>query len=698
MTMIEGLFYMRILLLLQWFGMFLSFSGLTQAENPQYLSPPEVVIPMKVASPDRVGPPGWLSYRMHFGVFTYTDQGALHEDHPFVQDNCYYHGFVEGDPESLVALSTCFGGFQGMLQTNNSTYEMIPRNFPTTFEHLLYKMYSEETQSTTGNSHLKQHKVACQVEFQEIDNSTLNQSRYEGWWVHYRTIEMVSVFDNKLYARFGKNDSKVMEDLFTTVNIVDSIYTVMGINILMCGLEIWTERNLIVIDDVRKSLDIFCRWKLANIFPRIYHDTTHLFINSHLRGLSGLGMVRGMCYPPRSCAIVTYANRTVTLFAIAISHHLGHNLGMNHDQATCNCGHPKCIMHEDNPGITKFSNCSNNDFWTYTIAATSCLLDNVHSKDIFSVKRCGNGIVEDEEQCDCGLFRHCAKDPCCMPNCTLSYGATCAFGLCCKDCKYLPSGEVCRKEANLCDLPEWCNGTSHKCPDDVYVEDGIPCTDTAYCFGRECNDRDELCRQIFGQKAKSANKNCYKRINTQGSRFGNCGLQGVTYKKCNDADVMCGRVQCDNVTEIPSLIEHSTVHYASFNNMTCWGTDYHPGMKIPDIGVVKEGTKCDREHLCIRKQCMHISVLDSNCSPTFCNMRGICNNKHHCHCNYLWDPPNCVIQGYGGSVDSGPPPKRERKKKFCYLCLLLLLILIILFFQYVSLCHLPAQTQCISIL
>lgn len=144
------------------------------------------------------------------------------------------------------------------------------------------------------------------------------------------------------------------------------------------------------------------------------------------------------------------------------------------------------------------------------------------------------------------------------------------------------------------------------------------------------------------------------------------------------SDIMCGRLQCDSVKELPLLNDHTTIHWTHFNDATCWGTDYHHGMKIRDIGDVKDGTKCGEEHLCINRHCVHISQLDSNCSPEFCNMRGICNNKQHCHCNYLWDPPTCIIKGYGGSVDSGPPPKRKREPKFCYLCILLLIILLIL--------------------
>ncbi|XP_008047118.1 disintegrin and metalloproteinase domain-containing protein 29 [Carlito syrichta] len=690
---------MELLLLLYWLGVFLSCSGHIQAEHPQYHTTPEVVIPKRVTGTARgMEPRGWISYSLYFGgqrhivhikakklllskhlpVFTYTDQGALLEDQPFVRNDCYYHGYVEGDPESLVSLSTCFGGLQGILQIDDFAYEIKPMVFSTTFEHLVYKMDSEETQFPTMRSGFVQNELAGQMEFEEMDDLTLKQSSPEGWWIHFRRIEIVVVIDKYLYIRYGRNESKLLDDLYVIVNIVDSIIDVIGVNVLLFGMEIWTNRNPIVVDDVRKSSRLFCEWKLENIVPRIQHDTSHLFINRGLRGLSGLAISRSICQAQRSCAVVTFMNKTLGISAIAVAHHLGHNMGMNHDYYTCNCAQRKCIMHEDNPPTTRFSNCSHAFFWQYTVEKTTCLFENIYTVDIFNRTRCGNGVVEEKEECDCGPLKNCAKDPCCMPNCTLVDGATCAHGLCCKNCKFLPSGVLCRKEINKCDLPEWCNGTSHKCPDDVYVEDGIPCNISAYCYEKRCNDRNEHCRQIFGRGAKTANQTCYKKINTLGERIGHCGIKGATYIKCNISDVQCGRIQCKNVKEIPYLSDHTTVHWAHFNDVTCWGTDYHYGMKGPDIGEVKDGTECGTDHICIQKHCVHIAILDSNCSPAFCNKRGICNNKHHCHCNYRWDPPNCLLEGYGGSVDSGPPPRRKQRNKFCYLCLLLPFALFVL--------------------
>jgi hypothetical protein len=63
---------------------------------------------------------------------------------------------------------------------------------------------------------------------------------------------------------------------------------------------------------------------------------------------------------------------------------------------------------------------------------------------------CGNGIVEEGEECDGG--------PCCTD-----------------DCRFANPDQVCREAVGACDLAEYCTGDSADCPDDEYVEEGVTC-------------------------------------------------------------------------------------------------------------------------------------------------------------------------------------------------------------------------------
>ncbi|CAI5773297.1 and metalloproteinase domain-containing 20-like [Podarcis lilfordi] len=68
-------------------------------------------------------------------------------------------------------------------------------------------------------------------------------------------------------------------------------------------------------------------------------------------------------------------------------------------------------------------------------------------------------------------------------------------------------------------------------------------------------------------------------------------------------------------------------------------------------------TPCGTGMMCISRECKNVSLLQYDCNATKCHNRGICNNHKHCHCSYGWAPPDCLKEGYGGSIDSGPISK-----------------------------------------
>lgn len=63
----------------------------------------------------------------------------------------------------------------------------------------------------------------------------------------------------------------------------------------------------------------------------------------------------------------------------------------------------------------------------------------------------------------------------------------------------------------------------------------------------------------------------------------------------------------------PPLREHSTINWTQFNDVTCWGTDYHLGLVIPDIGYMRDVTGCGFKHLCMHRKCTHKSIRGKYC-------------------------------------------------------------------------------------
>ncbi|XP_062974515.1 disintegrin and metalloproteinase domain-containing protein 21-like [Elgaria multicarinata webbii] len=595
----------------------------------------------------------------HFPVFTYSKKGELHTDYPFIPDDCFYRGFVEGTPSSLVTLSTCSGGLRGLFQLENGSYEIEPVRASTTFQHVVYRLEEEKGagRMRCGLTEEEQSRQGAMIQNKE---SVVGKSVSEGeWWSHTRYAKVAIVVDFELYVKFNKNETLVILHVLDVIHTSNSFYEPLSVLVSIAGLEIWSEKNLInLTDSIKSALENFRVWRRDTLVKRLVHDAGHLFVNKSLTGAVGLTYLGFLCDNHYSAAVETYATSSLFVFSGTFSHELGHNLGMPHDADYCHCGKKFCLMFPTEVYTDKFSNCS----YSYYFRRRNhrCLLIPPDPDKMYNFKYCGNKVVETGEQCDCGSKAECASDPCCQSNCTLRSGAACAFGLCCTNCQYLPARSICRQNTSICDLPEYCNGTSERCPEDVYMQDGAPCSDGAYCYHGHCSTHSGQCKAIFGKHATVTSESCFRAMNAQGDRFGNCGLKHGAYRKCDPKSYLCGRIQCDNIDDLPSLEEHITIIHSSFGSDECWGTDFHSGMKTTDIGAVRDGTPCGTDMMCMDGQCRNVSLLKYDCNITMCHNRGTCNNLKHCHCDYGWAPPDCLNKGYGGSLDSGPAPENRR--------------------------------------
>lgn len=135
---------------------------------------------------------------------------------------------------------------------------------------------------------------------------------------------------------------------------------------------------------------------------------------------------------------------------------------------------------------------------------SNCLVDN---KGVVTVtgSRCGNGIVESGEDCDCGGTAGCGDNACCDPTtCKFKDNAVCdeSNEACCTNCQFSAANTTCRASTGPCDVAEVCSGSSGSCPADQYVSDGTSCTSSnatgLTCASGQCTSRDLQCRTILG--------------------------------------------------------------------------------------------------------------------------------------------------------------------------------------------------------
>ncbi|XP_065440786.1 disintegrin and metalloproteinase domain-containing protein 18 isoform X2 [Chrysemys picta bellii] len=583
---------------------------------------------------------------------------------PEATDDCYYQGYIAGFPNSLVTLSTC-SGLRGLLQFENASYGIEPLDSSPGFEHIIYQIKNENTQSplfANNYTDIGREKVTGKVSYKlhtdiESMSDVTKSPRY---------LEIDVILDKGLYNYLGSDKDLITEKIVQLLGFVNSMFTPLNMTIVLSSLEFWTDNNKIrTTGEADEILQRFLQWKESYLVLRP-HDMAYLFVYRDHPSYVGATFAGRICLRNYAGGVALY-QRAVTLetFSVIVAQLLGLSLGITYDDSRdCQCPGYTCIMHTKavlSNGVKAFSSCSIRDFKSFIKhRGGDCLSNRPYLNT--SYKRasvCGNRIVERGEQCDCGSAQECAKDKCCTNKCRLKPRAKCGTGLCCQNCKFKAKNKKCRPTADSqCDLNEYCNGSSAFCPTDLYVQNGHRCEhNTAYCYKGRCQSPDIECQRIYGKGSKNAPLACYEEINSQTDRFGHCGNDPKKgFRTCSWMDVTCGKLVCTYPSRIPFTKEKAAIIYAQVREHVCISLDYMKPPTENDPLLVKEGTKCGPGKVCINRTCQFYAVLGYDCNPQVkCNGHGVCNNKKHCHCNPGWNPPDCTTKGspVGGSIDSG---------------------------------------------
>uniref|UniRef100_A0A3Q0SIT4 ADAM metallopeptidase domain 19a n=1 Tax=Amphilophus citrinellus TaxID=61819 RepID=A0A3Q0SIT4_AMPCI len=315
--------------------------------------------------------------------------------------------------------------------------------------------------------------------------------------------------------------------------------------------------------------------------------------------------LEGMCSLENSGGINDHSELSIGA-AATMAHEIGHNFGMSHDHDGCcveaTADQGGCVMAAaTHPFPRVFSHCSKRDLDSYfQKGGGMCLYNMPNMKDLVGGKKCGNGFVEDGEECDCGEPDECDNDCCNANNCTLKAEAQCAHGVCCEGCKLKQAGTMCRGPAGACDLPEYCTGASPYCPANVYLLDGTSCQyGLAYCYNGMCLTHEQQCLQLWGY-ARPAHDACFEDVNAAGNAFGNCGKdEHGNYVKCEKRDAKCGKIQCHSAAKKPkgtNAVSIDTTIKTGGIEVKCRGTYVYSTQDgqgdLPDPGLVTTGTKC----------------------------------------------------------------------------------------------------------
>ncbi|XP_040417324.1 disintegrin and metalloproteinase domain-containing protein 23 isoform X8 [Cygnus olor] len=591
-------------------------------------------------------------------------------------EHCYYHGNIRGVKDSKVALSTC-NGLHGMFEDRNYLYMIEPMDLTHSTESKSRPHIIQRTYGTQASKQLRNLETDSSSEWpflselQWLRRKRRKRAASRGIFEEMKYLELMIVNDHKMtltgvslqvlfvrtseykHSRLFASELSVTQKQFkkhrssnaytnnfakSVVNLVDAIYKEqLNTRVVLIAVETWTDRDRINIHpDPLQMLHDFSKYRQHYI--KQHADAVHLLSNVtfHYKR-SSLSYFGGVCSVTRGVGVNEYGLPLAMAQELAQS--LAQNLGIQWEPAArkpkCDCTESwgGCIMEET--GVyhsRKFSKCSIAEYKEFLLRGGGACLFNKPTK-LFETTECGNGYVEAGEECDCGFRMECYAD--CCKKCSLSNGAHCSDGPCCNtSCLFFPRGYDCRYAVNECDIAEFCTGDSGQCPPNLRKQDGYACdSNQGRCYNGECKTRDNQCKYIWGSKSSGSDKFCYEKLNTEGTKKGNCGKDGDRWIQCSKHDVFCGFLLCTNLTKVPrvgqvqgEIIPNSFYHQGRI--VDCSGAHVLLDDDT-DLGYVEDGAPCGPHMMCLDKKCLPIQSLNISSCPIGSNGK-VCSGHGKC--------------------------------------------------------------------
>ncbi|XP_019353480.1 disintegrin and metalloproteinase domain-containing protein 22 isoform X5 [Alligator mississippiensis] len=576
-------------------------------------------------------------------------------------EHCYYQGQIRGNPESFVALSTCHG-LHGMFYDGNHTYLIEPDENYTSNEdfHSVYKSKLFEFPLDNLPAEFKQMNTTSQ---KFVVKSRHKRSRRQVRQIPHKVeeetkyIELMIVNDHLMCKKHRLSVGHTNSYAKSVVNMADLIYKEhLNTRIVLVAMETWaTDNKFTISENPLVTLREFMKYRRD--FIREKSDAVHLFSGSRFQSSrSGAAYIGGICSLLKGGGVNEFGRPD--LMAVTLAQSLAHNLGIFSDKrkllsGECECEDTwsGCIMGDTGYYLpSKFSKCDIEEYHDFLNNGGGACLFNKPSK-LLDPPECGNGFVEDGEECDCGTVAECAIEggECCT-TCTLTAGSQCSNGLCCRKCLFEAKGVLCREAVNDCDIPESCTGNSSQCSPNIHKMDGYSCDNKqGICFGGRCKTRDRQCKYIWGEKVTAADRYCYEKLNIEGTEKGNCGRDKDTWIQCNKQDVLCGYLLCSNISSVPRLgeldgeITSSVIQLGKIYN--CSGGHVKLDEET-DLGYVEDGTPCGTNMMCLEHRCLptdnfNFSTCPGTAEGKICSGHGVCSNEIKCVCDRLWRGDDC---------------------------------------------------------
>ena len=445
----------------------------------------------------------------------------------------------------------------GTIQVNNEKYFIEPSHRhikePHDFHMIVYKQsdvkFNLTKPGTEGMGHFCGHKLHNnQSAFSDHDfkfmipekpiNDEFEYSRKKRSLFKKTHCPLALVADYKFTLLNGLNQGNTIQYMLSIIQQVDDIFQkqsldheeadeYLGYGFVVKYIEVIMDQSekdktsyKYVAED-RKVNELLESFDKGSWTPDVC--LAHLFTNYDFEGgVLGLAYIAdpsqstigGVCSKKYSSdgykvssntGLTTLTNYGRTLLSseavFVTGHEFGHNWGCSHDSDTSKDCAPKNNRYLMYPAAVDGSQPNNYKFSPCCKKAINNVLISKSDRCFTDVAKfqCGNGVVEEEEECDPGY----GDSPCCEA-CKLTKGSDCepANEECCGQkgsayhCK-LQVGKTCHLGLlNSCHVDRTCqkNETSDKvqCTAGLNVEDGESCFDNGRCKSGKCLDHCEF--------------------------------------------------------------------------------------------------------------------------------------------------------------------------------------------------------------